>query len=95
MESLLLATAHGDDIVSWWEKIDVSGEAWRCDLVMFTKGQNCDCGLTVIFILSFSFLFSQEFSGEDYLAIVNGWREKLARSKTGDQRWGLFHATKN
>ncbi|XP_075902732.1 phosphoethanolamine methyltransferase isoform X2 [Nelusetta ayraudi] len=39
--------------------------------------------------------FIEEFSEEDYLAIVNGWREKLGRSKTGDQRWGLFHATKN
>lgn len=37
----------------------------------------------------------QEFSDEDYLAIVNGWKEKLARSKSGDQRWGLFYATKD
>lgn len=37
----------------------------------------------------------QEFSEEDYSAIVNGWREKLDRSKSGDQRWGLFHATRN
>lgn len=39
--------------------------------------------------------FIQEFSEEDYFAIVNGWREKLQRSKSGDQRWGLFHATRN
>ncbi|XP_068181844.1 phosphoethanolamine methyltransferase [Antennarius striatus] len=38
--------------------------------------------------------FIKEFSEEDYLAIVNGWREKLGRSKSGDQRWGLFYATK-
>ncbi|KAM4585860.1 phosphoethanolamine methyltransferase isoform 1-T1 [Fundulus diaphanus] len=38
--------------------------------------------------------FIQEFSEEDYFAIVNGWREKLGRSKSGDQRWGLFHATR-
>uniref|UniRef100_A0A1A7WVQ0 phosphoethanolamine N-methyltransferase n=1 Tax=Iconisemion striatum TaxID=60296 RepID=A0A1A7WVQ0_9TELE len=36
--------------------------------------------------------FIQEFSEEDYFAIVDGWKEKLGRSKTGDQRWGLFHA---
>ncbi|XP_026213181.1 phosphoethanolamine methyltransferase isoform X1 [Anabas testudineus] len=39
--------------------------------------------------------FIEEFSEEDYFAIVNGWREKLERSQSGDQRWGLFHATKN
>uniref|UniRef100_A0A8C7Z0A2 phosphoethanolamine N-methyltransferase n=1 Tax=Oryzias sinensis TaxID=183150 RepID=A0A8C7Z0A2_9TELE len=39
--------------------------------------------------------FIQEFSEEDYLAVVNGWKEKLERSNTGDQRWGLFYATKN
>ncbi|XP_011608844.2 phosphoethanolamine N-methyltransferase 3-like isoform X1 [Takifugu rubripes] len=39
--------------------------------------------------------FIEEFSDEDYLAIVNGWKEKLARSKSGDQRWGLFYATKD
>ncbi|XP_029021153.1 uncharacterized protein LOC114864458 isoform X1 [Betta splendens] len=38
--------------------------------------------------------FTEEFSEEDYSAIVNGWREKLQRSNSGDQRWGLFHATK-
>ncbi|XP_062846937.1 phosphoethanolamine methyltransferase isoform X2 [Trichomycterus rosablanca] len=39
--------------------------------------------------------FIQEFSQEDYDAIVNGWTEKLQRCKTGDQRWGLFYATKD
>ncbi|XP_073676428.1 phosphoethanolamine methyltransferase isoform X3 [Garra rufa] len=38
--------------------------------------------------------FIQEFSQEDYDAIVNGWTEKLQRCETGDQRWGLFYATK-
>ncbi|XP_056143616.1 phosphoethanolamine methyltransferase isoform X2 [Lampris incognitus] len=38
--------------------------------------------------------FIEEFSEEDYLAIVNGWSEKLKRCHTGDQRWGLFHATR-
>ncbi|XP_030622652.1 phosphoethanolamine methyltransferase [Chanos chanos] len=39
--------------------------------------------------------FIQEFSQEDYDAIVNGWREKLQRCETGDQRWGLFYATRD
>lgn len=39
--------------------------------------------------------FIQEFSMEDYDVIINGWREKLQRCETGDQRWGLFYATKN
>ncbi|XP_029917783.1 phosphoethanolamine N-methyltransferase 3-like isoform X2 [Myripristis murdjan] len=39
--------------------------------------------------------FIQEFSEEDYLAIVNGWKDKLQRCNTGDQRWGLFHATRD
>ncbi|XP_008278560.1 phosphoethanolamine methyltransferase isoform X2 [Stegastes partitus] len=36
--------------------------------------------------------YIKEFSEEDYFAIVNGWKEKLERSNSGDQRWGLFHA---
>lgn len=36
----------------------------------------------------------QEFSQEDYDAIVNGWTEKLQRCEAGDQRWGLFFATR-
>ncbi|XP_041845442.1 phosphoethanolamine methyltransferase [Melanotaenia boesemani] len=39
--------------------------------------------------------FIEEFSEEDYFAIVNGWKEKLERSNSGDQTWGLFHARKN
>uniref|UniRef100_A0A8C9ZME3 phosphoethanolamine N-methyltransferase n=1 Tax=Sander lucioperca TaxID=283035 RepID=A0A8C9ZME3_SANLU len=39
--------------------------------------------------------FIQEFSEEDYFAIVNGWSEKLERSNSGDQRWGLFYATRD
>uniref|UniRef100_A0A8C6U7R7 phosphoethanolamine N-methyltransferase n=1 Tax=Neogobius melanostomus TaxID=47308 RepID=A0A8C6U7R7_9GOBI len=36
--------------------------------------------------------FIQEFSEGDYFAIVNGWKDKLQRSNSGDQRWGLFIA---
>ncbi|XP_034740120.1 phosphoethanolamine methyltransferase isoform X2 [Etheostoma cragini] len=39
--------------------------------------------------------FIKEFSEEDYFAIVNGWKEKLERSNSGDQRWGLFYATRD
>ncbi|XP_060771121.1 phosphoethanolamine methyltransferase isoform X1 [Neoarius graeffei] len=39
--------------------------------------------------------FIQEFSQEDYDAIVNGWTEKLQRCEVGDQRWGLFYATRD
>ncbi|XP_028271801.1 phosphoethanolamine methyltransferase [Parambassis ranga] len=38
--------------------------------------------------------YIEEFSEEDYIAIVNGWKEKLERTSSGDQRWGLFHATR-
>uniref|UniRef100_A0A9J8CJ95 phosphoethanolamine N-methyltransferase n=1 Tax=Cyprinus carpio carpio TaxID=630221 RepID=A0A9J8CJ95_CYPCA len=38
--------------------------------------------------------FIQEFSQEDYDAVINGWTKKLQRCETGDQRWGLFYATK-
>uniref|UniRef100_A0A8C2GAV8 phosphoethanolamine N-methyltransferase n=2 Tax=Cyprinus carpio TaxID=7962 RepID=A0A8C2GAV8_CYPCA len=38
--------------------------------------------------------FIQEFSQEDYDAVINGWAKKLQRCETGDQRWGLFYATK-
>ncbi|KAL4234230.1 hypothetical protein ACF0H5_005881 [Mactra antiquata] len=36
--------------------------------------------------------FVQEFSQEDFDAIVNGWKDKLGRTK--DQRWGVFYAEK-
>ncbi|XP_057204825.1 phosphoethanolamine methyltransferase isoform X2 [Triplophysa rosa] len=39
--------------------------------------------------------FIQEFSSEDYDIIIKGWTEKLQRCETGDQRWGLFYATKD
>ncbi|XP_024919003.1 phosphoethanolamine methyltransferase isoform X2 [Cynoglossus semilaevis] len=39
--------------------------------------------------------FIQEFSEEDYFAIVNGWSDKLKRSNSGAQRWGLFYTTKD
>lgn len=39
--------------------------------------------------------FIEEFCEEDYSDIVNGWRSKLERCNTGDQRWGLFYATKD
>lgn len=31
---------------------------------------------------------------EDYEAIVGGWKAKLVRSSSGEQRWGLFIAKK-
>ena len=37
----------------------------------------------------------QEFSREDYDAIVDGWKDKLERCAAGDQRWGLFTAEKD
>ncbi|KAK9115267.1 hypothetical protein Syun_022064 [Stephania yunnanensis] len=39
--------------------------------------------------------FISDFSQEDYNDIVNGWKAKLARSSSGEQRWGLFIAKKN
>ncbi|XP_042500926.1 phosphomethylethanolamine N-methyltransferase-like [Macadamia integrifolia] len=38
--------------------------------------------------------FIQDFSEEDYNEIVDGWRAKLNRSSSGEQRWGLFIAKK-
>ena len=32
---------------------------------------------------------------EDYNEIVGGWKAKLIRSSSGEQRWGLFAARKN
>ncbi|MCO5576756.1 hypothetical protein L7F22_030575 [Adiantum nelumboides] len=34
------------------------------------------------------------FSEEDYNAIVEGWKSKLKRCEDGEQKWGLFLATK-
>ncbi|XP_020105681.1 phosphoethanolamine N-methyltransferase 1-like [Ananas comosus] len=38
--------------------------------------------------------FIHDFSEEDYDDIINGWKAKLKRSSVGEQRWGLFIATK-
>ncbi|CAI0400453.1 unnamed protein product [Linum tenue] len=38
--------------------------------------------------------FIQDFSQEDYNDIVGGWKSKLVRSSSGEQRWGLFIAKK-
>ena len=38
--------------------------------------------------------FVADLSQQDYNAIVEGWREKLQRVQTGEQRWGLFLARK-
>lgn len=39
--------------------------------------------------------FISDFSEEDYNDIVGGWKAKLVRSTSGEQRWGLFIAKKN
>ncbi|CAI9113675.1 OLC1v1014322C4 [Oldenlandia corymbosa var. corymbosa] len=38
--------------------------------------------------------FIRDFSEEDYNDIVGGWKSKLVRSSSGEQRWGLFIAKK-
>ncbi|MBA0856127.1 hypothetical protein Goshw_023756 [Gossypium schwendimanii] len=38
--------------------------------------------------------FISDFSKEDYDEIVGGWKAKLIRSSSGEQRWGLFLANK-
>ena len=38
--------------------------------------------------------FISDFSEEDYGAIVGGWKAKLIRTSSGEQRWGLFIAKK-
>ncbi|GLT65262.1 hypothetical protein SLA2020_377010 [Shorea laevis] len=38
--------------------------------------------------------FIQDFSEEDYNDIVGGWKAKLVRSSSGEQRWGLSFAKK-
>uniref|UniRef100_A0A0A9DF32 phosphoethanolamine N-methyltransferase n=1 Tax=Arundo donax TaxID=35708 RepID=A0A0A9DF32_ARUDO len=38
--------------------------------------------------------FLSDFTQEDYDDIVNGWKAKLQRTSAGEQRWGLFIATK-
>ncbi|XP_059453251.1 phosphoethanolamine N-methyltransferase 1-like isoform X2 [Corylus avellana] len=39
--------------------------------------------------------FIRDFSEEDYNEIVGGWKAKLIRSSSGEQKWGLFVARKN
>ncbi|KAK4750993.1 hypothetical protein SAY87_004475 [Trapa incisa] len=39
--------------------------------------------------------FISDFSQQDYDDIVSGWKAKLVRSSSGEQRWGLFIAKKN
>ena len=36
--------------------------------------------------------FLEQFSQEDFDAIVTGWNDKLKRVADGEQRWGLFQA---
>ncbi|KAF5767529.1 putative phosphoethanolamine N-methyltransferase [Helianthus annuus] len=38
--------------------------------------------------------FIREFTEEDYNDIVGGWKAKLVRTGSGEQRWGLFFAEK-
>jgi hypothetical protein len=36
--------------------------------------------------------FVEQCSQQDYDEVVASWRDKLARVKAGEQRWGLFRA---
>ncbi len=38
--------------------------------------------------------FVADFSQRDYEDVVEGWQAKLQRVKAGEQRWGMFMATK-
>ncbi|KAF5767525.1 putative phosphoethanolamine N-methyltransferase [Helianthus annuus] len=38
--------------------------------------------------------FIHDFTEEDYNDIVGGWKAKLVRTGSGEQRWGLFFAKK-
>uniref|UniRef100_A0A1J3JVT4 phosphoethanolamine N-methyltransferase n=1 Tax=Noccaea caerulescens TaxID=107243 RepID=A0A1J3JVT4_NOCCA len=40
-------------------------------------------------------VFISDFSKEDYDDIVGGWKAKLERTASGEQKWGLFIANKN
>ena len=44
--------------------------------------------------LIMAYFAQQEFSAEDYDAIVSGWTAKLERCGDGQQKWGLFVALK-
>ncbi|KAF5730309.1 phosphoethanolamine N-methyltransferase 1 isoform X1 [Tripterygium wilfordii] len=39
--------------------------------------------------------FIADFSEDDYNDIVGGWKSKLVRSSSGEQKWGLFIAKKS
>jgi hypothetical protein len=39
--------------------------------------------------------FVADFGEPDYDAVVGGWGDKLRRVAAGEQRWGLFTATKH
>jgi phosphoethanolamine N-methyltransferase len=39
--------------------------------------------------------FISDFSKEDYDDIVGGWKSKLERCASDEQKWGLFIANKN
>ncbi|CAL9240548.1 unnamed protein product [Arabidopsis halleri] len=39
--------------------------------------------------------FISDFSEEDYEDIIGGWKSKLLRSSSGEQKWGLFIAKRN
>ncbi|XP_071785730.1 uncharacterized protein [Asterias amurensis] len=39
--------------------------------------------------------FMKEFSEDDFKYLIDGWTNKLIRTKAGDQKWGLFLAEKN
>ena len=38
--------------------------------------------------------FERDFSPEDFQEAIAGWKDKLSRAEAGEQRWGLFTATK-
>lgn len=38
--------------------------------------------------------FVKEFSLQDFNYLVEGWKAKLVRTSTGNQRWGLFYCEK-
>ncbi|XP_033625910.1 phosphoethanolamine N-methyltransferase-like isoform X2 [Asterias rubens] len=39
--------------------------------------------------------FMKDFSEDDFKYLIDGWTNKLIRTKAGDQKWGLFLAKKN
>jgi len=38
--------------------------------------------------------FIRRFGQSGYETVVGGWNDKLQRARAGEQRWGLFVATK-